>query len=352
MTSARLDLLRRLSEAIGPSGFEDPVRQIVVDEVTPLVDDVRVDRLGNVIATRHGRRQEKLLLDAHMDEVGFLVSYIEDNGFLRLSPLGGWDARVLPAHALTIAGRDGQAIRGVIGTLPPHVTQESERSKAFRLEDLFVDIGAGSRDEAEHRGVEVGSPCVPGYPFEQLDDDLVMGKAFDDRAGCTIALGVLEALRGEDLDLTLVTAFTISEELGLRGARTAAHQVAPHVALALEGTTAVDVPGVAGARRLAAMGEGPALTVADRSIVASRRVLTLLEETAGKHGIPFQRKLPGGGGTDAGAIQTTGEGVLVGVVAVPCRYIHAPLSLLRPSDLDASARLVTEFTREAGALVT
>ncbi len=343
-------LLQRLSEAFGPSGFEDEVRDIVTALVTPLVDDVRVDRLGNVIATKRGRRDDILMLDAHMDEVGFLVSYIEDGGFLRLSPLGGWDARVLPAHAVTIAGRDGRRVRGVIGTLPPHVTQESERSKAFKLEDLFVDIGVASRAEAEALGVEVGSACVPGYPFERLDDDLVMGKAFDDRAGCTVAIGVLDGLREEQPELTVVVAFTISEELGLRGARTAAQQVQPAVALALEGTTAVDVPGVTGARKLASMGAGPTVTIADRLIVASRQVVTLLEETAQKDGIPFQRKLPGGGGTDAAAIQTTGAGALVGVVSVPCRYIHAPLSLLRPSDLDAAVRLVTGFVGGAASL--
>jgi endoglucanase len=193
---------------------------------------------------------------------------------------------------------------------------------------------------------------VPGYPFEQLDDDLVMGKAFDDRAGCTVALGVLEALKDVEPDLTLVCAFPVSEELGLRGARTVAHQVRPQVALALEGTTAVDVPGVSGARKLASMGAGPAVTIADRSIIASRRVVTLLEEIAAKQDIPYQRKLPGGGGTDAGAIQTSGDGVLVGVVSVPCRYIHAPLSLLRPSDLDAATRLASGFVLEASSLVT
>ncbi len=349
--SNTVDLLQRLSEAFGPSGFEEDVRAIVEELVTPLVDEVRVDKLGNVIATRRGRRAQVLMLDAHMDEVGFLVSYIEESGFLRLSPLGGWDARVLPAHAVTVAGREGRLVRGVIGTLPPHVTQESERSKAHKLEDLFVDIGAISRAEAEEMGVEVGSPCVPGYPFERLGEDLVMGKAFDDRAGCTVALSALEALGESEPDLTLVCAFTISEELGLRGAHTAANQIKPDVAIALEGTTAVDVPGVGGARKLAAMGAGPAVTIADRSIIASRRVVTLLEETAQKNGIPYQRKLPGGGGTDAGAIQTAGDGALVGVLSVPCRYIHAPLSLLRPSDLDAAVKLATAFVSEAGSLV-
>jgi endoglucanase len=291
------------------------------------------------------------MLDAHMDEVSFLISYVEDAGFLRLSPLGGWVASVLPSHAVTVLTRDGGHVRGVIGTLPPHVLSDEEQKKVPKIEDLFVDIGVTSAEEAEALGIEIGSPAVPAYPFERLNDDLVMGKAFDDRAGCTVAASVLHALRDEDLDLTLVAAFTTGEELGLRGARTAAYQVRPKVALALEGTTAVDVPGVSGARRASSMGKGPAITVADRSLVAARGVVTLLEDLARKQDIPFQRKLPGFGGTDAGAIHTTAEGSLCGVVSVPCRYIHTPLSLLRPRDLDDAIRLTTAFVRDAGSLV-
>jgi len=337
-------LLEQLSNAFGPSGFEDDVRAILTDVVKPLVDEIRVDRMGNLVATRRGRRDDVVLLDAHMDEVGFLVSHIDDAGFLRLFPLGGWDARVLPGHALTVAARDGRRVRGVIGTVPPHVTSEAERGKAWSLDDLFVDVGGNA-------GIEVGSPAVPGYPFERIDDDLVIGKAFDDRAGCTVAVSVLDALAGSDLDTTLVCAFVTSEELGLRGARTVVNRVQPAVALALEGTTAVDVPGVGPTKRLASMGRGAAITIADRSAVASRQVVALLEEIGARQGIPCERKLPGGGGTDAAAIQTSGDGALVGVVSVPCRYIHAPLSMLRPSDLEAAVRLTTSFVREAGALV-
>jgi putative aminopeptidase FrvX len=345
-----VDLLEQLSNSFGPSSVEDDVRDLLVDITKPLVDEIHVDRLGNVIATRRGRRDDVLLLDAHMDEVGFLVSYIEETGFLRLFPLGGWDARVLPGHALNVRAKDGTIVRGIVGTLPPHITGEADRGKAFALDDLFVDIGAPSRDEVLSLGIDTGSPVVPGYPFERLNDDLVIGKAFDDRAGCTIAACTLDALQGEDLDLTVVVSFSTSEELGLRGARTVANQVDADIALALEGTTAVDVPGVHGARKLASMGQGPTVTIADRSAIASRRVVALLEEVAAKGRIPYQRKLPGGGGTDAAAIQSTGDGVLVGVVSVPCRYIHAPLSMLRPSDLDAAIRLTTAFAREAGTL--
>lgn len=346
-----IGLLQRLSDAFGPSSHEDEVRDILTDTVKPLADEIGTDRMGNLIAIRRGRRDDVLLLDAHMDEVGFLVSFVEESGFLRLSALGGWDDRILPSHAVTVLGTDARHVRGVIGTTPTHVLTEEDRKRAIRLEDLYVDIGASSADDVRALGIDVGSPCVPSYPFERLGDDLVMGKAFDDRAGCTVVACVLDALQGEDLDLTLVCAFTTSEELGLRGARTAVNQISPKVAIALEGTTAVDVPGVSGARRLASMGQGATITIADRAIVASREVNALLEDVATREGIPFQRKLPGGGGTDAGAIQTHGAGVLCGVVSVPCRYIHTPLSLLRPSDLDAAFRLTTAFARQAGSLI-
>jgi endoglucanase len=346
-----IEILEQLSNAFGPSGHEDDVRDLLVDIVKPLVDDLRVDRVGNVIATRRGSRDDVVLLDAHMDEVGFLVSFVEDSGFVRLHPLGGWDARVLPGHALTVKGRDGELVRGVIGTLPPHITADTDRTKAFPLPDLFLDIGASSREDAASMGVEVGRPVVPGGSFERLGDDLVMGKAFDDRVGCTVGVSVLDALQGQDLDTTLVVTFVTSEEVGLRGARTVADQVLPSIAIALEGTTAVDVPGVSGAKKLASMGRGPAVTIADSGIIASPVVNRKIQEIADAGSIPFQMKLPGGGGTDAAAYQPAGQGALVGVIAVPVRYIHAPLSMLRPSDVDATIRLATAFVRESSSLL-
>jgi tetrahedral aminopeptidase len=344
-------LLETLSNAFGPSGHEDDVRDVLVDTVKPLVDDLRVDRVGNIVATRNGSRPDVVLLDAHMDEVGFLVSYVDESGFVRLHPLGGWDARVLPGHALTIKGRDGELVRGVIGTLPPHITADTDRTKAFPLPDLFLDVGATSKEDAASMGVEVGCPVVPGGRFERIGDDLVMGKAFDDRVGCAVGVSVLDALQGQDLDTTLVVTFVTSEEVGLRGARAVADQVLPSVAIALEGTTAVDVPGVSGAKKLASMGRGPAITIADSGIIASAVVNRKIQAIADAASIPFQMKLPGGGGTDAAAYQPAGQGVLVGVMAVPVRYIHAPLSMLRPSDVDATIRLATAFVRDAGSLL-
>ncbi|HLW48456.1 MAG TPA: M20/M25/M40 family metallo-hydrolase [bacterium] len=190
------------------------------------------------------------------------------------------------------------------------------------------------------------------YPCEQLSDGLVMGKALDDRAGCAVLIKTLEALAGGGggLDGTLVCAFTIGEETGLRGARTAAYQIEPDVALAIEGTIAADLPGVSGPKRVTSLGRGPAITIADRSMVVRPQLVQALERVAETQGIPYQHKRPAYGGTDAGAIHTSGRGVLAGSVSVPCRYIHSPLSLLRVSDFEATVRLATAFVREVPRL--
>lgn len=340
-------LLETLSNAFGVSGFEDEVRQIIETLVAPYADDVRTDPLGNLIVTRRGPSGHTLMLDAHMDEVGLMISHIEDGGFLRFVTIGGWDPRVLPAHAVTIRTRSGAKVRGVIGSLPPHVSKPDERDKPVPVDQMLIDVGARSADEAREWGLHLGDPAVLSYPCERLRDRCVLGKALDDRAGCAAMIKVLEDLAGEKLGLTLVCNFAVGEEIGLRGARTAAYQIAPDLALAIEGTVAADVPGVPPPRQSTRVGAGPALTLADTTIIVSPRVLRALERVAEEHGIPYQHKRPLLGGTDAGAIHTTRGGVLTGAVSVPCRYIHAPLSLLDLGDFEALVRLVRAFVLDA-----
>jgi len=344
-------LLQALSNAFGVSGFEDDVRAVIHDVAAPLADDIRTDTLGNLLVTRRGRTPRALMLDAHMDEVGLMISHIEDDGFLRFATIGGWDPRVLPAHAVTIRTRAGAYVRGVIGSLPPHILSQAEREKPVPIEGLFIDIGARSAEEVARRGIRLGDPAVPAYPCEVLPDGWIMGKALDDRAGCAVMIKVLEALAGQSLELTLVCNFAMGEETGLRGARTAAHQVAPVLALALEGTVASDVPGVSGARRLTSVGKGPAISLADRSMIVSPRFVHALERVAEEHRIAYQHKRPMYGGTDAGAIHMSGGGVLAGALSVPCRYIHAPLSLLRLSDVEDTIRLVSAFVQDGPRLL-
>ncbi len=343
-----LTLLNDLSDAFGISGFEDSVRERLEPLVRPLVDDVRTDTLGNLIATRRGSGPLTLMIDAHMDEVGFMVSYIEPNGFLRFAPIGGWDPRIIPSHSMTVMTDDGRPVKGVVGVPPPHITPPADREKPHKMEDLFIDIGADNAAAVAEMGVRIGSPAVIAYPFESLNDNLVCGKALDDRAGCAVLVKTLEALQGEALDLTVVANFAVAEEVGLRGAQTAAYQIDPDIALAIEGTIAADTPGTTPARQPTGFGKGPAISVLDNSMIGNPRMVQALTSIADAEGIRWQYKVPAPGGTNAGAIQRSRAGVLAGVVSVPCRYIHSPLSLMRLDDFENTVRLVTSFARKGG----
>ncbi len=344
-----VERLQVLSDAFGVAGFEDEVRGVIEGMVRPLVDECWEDPLGNLICTRG--EGPTVMVDAHMDEVGFLVRWIESDGFIRLTALGGWDERVLPGHRITFLTRQGERVHGVLGASPPHILSSEERKKTVALDDLAVDVGAESREEAERWGLRVGTPATIHYPFQRLQRDYVTGKAFDDRAGCVVALEALAQTEGDRLPYKLAVNFAVCEEAGLRGARTAAWQLSPDLALALEGTIGADVPGVPEAKQPVRLGKGPALTVADRSIVVRPRMVHFLEQLAEEEGVSYQYKLPAYGGTDAGAIHLARGGVLAGVVSVPCRYIHSPVSMLRLSDLESTIRLVTAFLRKAEELL-
>ena len=346
-----IKLIQELSDAFGVSGFEDEVREVISGRIQPYVDELRTDVLGNLIATRKGKSDFKLMYDAHMDEIGLMVSYVDEKGFLRFTTLGGWDSRILPAQTATILTRKGKKIKGVIGTVPPHITKLEDRQKAIQLEDLFIDVGASSNEEVEKIGVQIGDPAVPSYPFETLNSKMVMGKALDDRAGCAVLVKTLESLRGQSLDVTLICNFATGEEVGGRGARTAAYQIEPDLAIAFEGTIGADVPGIPPQRQPVRLGKGPAITVADRSLVVNRKLIIALEALAEKGKIPYQYKLPAFGGTDAGVIHTTRGGVLSGVVSVPCRYIHSPFSILRIDDFENTVKLAREIVLQCRTLL-
>lgn len=351
MSIETVELLQRVTDAFGPSGFEDEIRDLIRELVEPLADEVRVDTLGNLLVTKRGKSDTTFMLDAHMDEIGFMVTWIEENGFLRFQPIGGWDARIIPSHALTILSDSGTKIKGAIGTPPPHVLRPEDRDKPFKIEDLFVDAGAENADEVRDMGIRIGSPAVIAYPFERLGQHRVMAKALDDRAGCAVMIRTLEALKDVDLDVTFVAAFTVQEEVGLRGAGTAAWQIDPAIAIALEGTIAADVPGVPAPRQPTRQGKGPSIRIMDSGMIGMPRMIRALASTAEEAGIPFQYQVPAPGGTDAGAIHRTRGGVLSGAVSVPCRYIHSPVSVMRLDDFENTVRLVTEFVRSCPGAV-
>ncbi|MBI1730712.1 M42 family metallopeptidase [Candidatus Acetothermia bacterium] len=346
-----IELLESLSNTFGPSGFEDEVRGLLKKLVEPLVDEVQVDALGNLIGVRQGKTKTRLMLDAHMDEIGFMISYIEEKGFLRFTTLGGWDARIIPSHAMLVRTEAGKKIKGIVGTPPPHILSEEDRQKPYKLEHLFVDIGATSAKEVEKLGIRTGSPAVISYPFEKLNEMFVCGKALDDRAGCAVILKVLEAFKSKMPDVTIYANFAICEEVGLRGARTAAYQIEPDLALALEGTVGADVPEVPSARQPSGLGKGPTISVADSSLIVNPKLVQKMSEIAKAEKIPYQYKIPPFGGTDAGAIHQSRGGALAGVLSVPCRYIHSPFSILRLDDFDETVKLATAFVKRGNEIL-
>jgi len=343
-----IKLVEDLSNAFGVSGFEDEIRNVLKEKIEPFMDEVRTDVLGNLIATT-GTGDLKLMLDAHMDEIGFIIQHIDNEGFLRFAPIGGWDPRILLTHAVTIVTRKGTKVRGVIGAKPPHLLKEEERKKPIPIDEMFIDIGTFTKEEMDDLGVQVGDPATIHYPLEK-HRDVVIGKALDDRAGCAVLVQVLEEVANQDLDLTIVANFAIGEEVGLRGARTAAYQINPDIAIALEGTIGADMPGVPAHKRATTLGLGPAISVADRSIIVSPKLVQAIENVAEKEKIPWQHKKPLFGGTDAGAIHLMRGGILTGVISVPCRYIHSPLSLMRLDDFENTVRLVNAFTQQVNKL--
>ncbi|RME04089.1 MAG: M42 family peptidase [Planctomycetota bacterium] len=339
----RLELLRELSQAHGVSGFEDEVREIIHQRIESKADEVFEDALGNLFAIRRGERDFTLMLDAHLDEIGLMINHIDAKGFLHFIPIGGWDPRILPTHMVEILTRGGKKYKGIIGMPPPHISNPKERKQVLEIEKLFIDVGAKSEEEVRRMGIELGDPATIVYPFGRLNGEYVLSKAFDNRAGCAILVEILERLEGKTPPVTVVCAFCVCEEVGLRGARAAAYRVRPDLALVVEGTIGAGTPGVPAQRQLTQMGRGVALTLADKRTIVRSRMIRALEELAKRFSIPFQYKQPGFGGTDAGEIHISREGVLTGIVAVPCRYIHSPCQLMNLGDYRATLELVEKF---------
>jgi endoglucanase len=329
-------ILRELSEAFGVSGNEDGVRAVVLSAVRDHVDEVEIDAMGNVLTVKRGTSRDpmRVMLAAHMDEVGLMVVDHDDNGLLKVWAVGGIDPRLLPGTLLTV-GPD--RIPGVIGIKPIHLVESSEMDKVPKIDDLAVDVGAKSKDEAQ-KLAPVGTYATFATQFRELGPT-VTGKAFDDRVGCAV---LVELLQGDRFDFDLHAAFTVQEEVGLRGARVAAFAIDPDCAFALEGTSADDIPKDKDVSPTTELGKGPAITVMDRSFIADRRLVRLLTSTAAELDIPCQIKQPGVGGTDAGVIHLAREGVPSATVAVPSRYIHSSVALLSLEDFNNTVRLMRE----------
>jgi len=332
-------ILRELSNAFGVSGSEDEVRSILLEAVRDHVDEVEIDSLGNLLTVKRGTGDDPLrvMLAAHMDEIGLMVVDHDDKGMLKVQAVGGIDARLLPGTLLAV-GPDRTP--GVIGIKPIHLTESSEMEKVSKLKDLVVDVGAKGKSDAEETA-PLGTYATFATRYRELGPT-VTGKAFDDRAGCAV---LVELLRGERFHFDLHGAFTVQEEVGLRGARVAAYAIDPDCAFALEGTIADDIPKDKDESPTTELGKGPAITVMDRSFIADRRLIRLFTSTADELGIPHQFKQPGIGGTDAGVIHLARDGVPCATLSVPTRYVHSPVAMLNLEDFENTVRLMRESLR-------
>lgn len=333
--------IKELTELNGVSSNEDEVREFIKSHAKELADEINVDSMGNVIAFKKGKRSKyKVMLSAHMDEVGFMVTGFGENGVLKFAAVGGMDERILPGKRVLVGDKN---IPGVIGSKPIHMQERDERTTNIKLKRMYIDIGTDKKDEAE-KLVSLGDYAAFHSPYTEFGEGLVKAKALDDRVGCVI---LLEALK-ETYEFDLYACFTVQEEVGLRGSEVAAFTVNPDLALVVEGTTCSDVPGVDKYEYSTILGDGAALTIMDRTSYPNKNFVNYIYELAQKNGIPVQYKQTNSGGNDAGKIQMSRAGVITASISVPCRYIHSPVSVMNQKDFDSCKDIVLAVLKDLG----
>ena len=342
-----MELLRQLVEMSGISGREDRVRKLIVLQLTPLVDEIRVDQMGNVIAFKKGTGRapasgrKKLMLAAHMDEIGFVVSYIDDKGFLRIQPLGGFDPRTLMAQRVTVIGK--KDLPGVIGSKPVHILTEEEKKKHLEIKDYFIDLGLPKEKVVEL--VSVGDPVTMHRKMEEIGDSVTC-KTMDDRVGVYCMIEAVRKAKKCPADLYVVASS--QEEVGLRGATAAASGIEPDVGIAVDVTLANDVPGAGGPDEISQLGGGTSLGLLNGSHISNPKLVARFLELAEKKKIPFQKDVLPRGGTDAGGIQKAKGGPAVLTISIPCRYVHTTVEMVSKADVQATIDLLAAYIADPG----
>jgi endoglucanase len=337
-----LDLLTALAEAHGTSGHEDRVRSIVAPELEALCDRVEVDPLGNVLGTRAGDGP-RLMLAAHMDEIGLMVTHVDERGFLMVIPIGGWDARTLVDQRVLVRGRED--LEGIVGTTPVHLLDQKDRGKNLEIGDLAIDLGLPA--ERVRELVRPGDTATRVRPLLRVGE-LVTGKSLDDRVGVLVMIEALRAAGPSPAEV--IATATVQEEVGLRGARVAASRVRPGIALAIDTCPADDGPGTPASGPTTRLGQGAAIRVMDASAIGAPALVALLERIAIDAGIPHQFHVASRGGTDTGSLQLSGGGAIAGCVSIPTRYVHSSVEACHPDDIGASIRLVAGLIDRVGEL--
>ncbi|MGG5254360.1 M42 family metallopeptidase [Neobacillus sp. SM06] len=339
------ELLKQLTALSGPCGYEHSVVSFLKEYVSDKVDKVTIDPIGNVIARKRGTSPGPIiLLTAHMDEIGFIVKKIEENGLLRFEKLGGNDDRILLAQPVKVMGELGD-VEGVIGTISAHYAKFDDPGKVRKHSQMYIDIGARSKSEAMEMGIDVGTPVVWGTPFQEFGPEAarkVRAKSLDDRVGCAVLLQTLNEIQDEPFAGELIFLFTVQEEVGLRGAKTASETIEAAAAIAVD-TTAVSDTLEDTMDQSLKLGEGAGIKIMDFSLIVHKTMKDLLIQLAKEKGIPYQLEVFTGIGTDGGAVNYANKGIPTGVLSVPSRYAHSPIEVVDLHDLEATKNLLKAF---------
>jgi endoglucanase len=335
--SLNFPLLKKLSETPGAPGFEDKISELIISEITPLVDSISIDNMGNIHAFKKGKTNKKVMLAAHMDEIGFIVTHIDDNGFLKFAPLGGFDPKTLTAQRVIVHGK--KDVVGVMGSKPIHVMTPEEREKKVKLTDYFIDLGR-SKEEVENL-VEIGTPITRQRELIEMGE-CVNGKSLDNRISVYVLIEMLKSLKNKELPFDTYAVFTTQEEVGLRGAQVATIQIQPDIAFAIDTTIAFDLPGSTSSDYVTKLGKGPAIKIMDASVVTNPRLVAFMKQTADTANIPWQPEILQAGGTDTAMLQKmVAGGAIAGAVSIPTRHLHQLIESSHKKDVEHAVQLLT-----------
>lgn len=338
-----IELLKKICEIPGAPGFETRVRNLILDHVAPLVDEIKVDNLGNVVAIKRGKANpegKKVMVAAHMDEIGFIVTHIDDNGFIRFHPLGGFDPKTLTAQRVIIHGTHDMI--GVMGSKPIHVMSPEEKNKVPKITDYFIDMGMGKEEVIKF--IKVGDPITRDRELIEMGD-CVNCKSIDNRVAVFILLEALETMG--DIPFDLYATFTVQEEVGLRGANVAAHAINPDFGIALDTTIAYDVPGAQPHERVTELGKGTAIKIMDAMTICDYRMVDFMKKTADAKQIKWQPEILTAGGTDTAGLQRMGKnGAIAGAISIPTRHLHQVIEMANKSDIQNSIDLLRACVEE------
>jgi endoglucanase len=349
-----MELLQKLSDIPGVSGFEDAAQDLVFEELAPHADEIWRDRLGNVIAckrasnrTSAGGRVPRLIYAAHVDEIGFMVTHIDDEGFLRFAPIGGFDARTLMSQHVLVHGTRGgsHTIKGVIAPQPGWLASDEDRKRVFGIKELLIDLGRPAKEVVD--AIQIGDVISLAATFDYLNEEVVTGRNFDDRIGVYCMVEAMKRTKSPSVDVYAVS--TVQEEVGVRGIPAAAAAIEADIGVAIDGSLGTDVPYAQSHERQGVLGSGTGIYLMDRLTIGSPKLVRFLIDLCERQGIPYQRNI--GGGTDASVIQRTGLGALATTIGAPTRYMHSTVQLCHLRDIEATIALLAAFAECAVELL-